>query len=195
MEPSISEEYNLSEYYYLCLITLVILKASISYIKIIFPDESFKSDFSLVSQDAYNIMEKTTFRYLIVMSLIYGQYWIKAAYLVPLYQHFHNFSLSEIALLFAVYHSSKLIFGPIILSLGNYSGYKKLCIASCLLTIAETTLRLTLLQPLAFASQALSGLSSYLIHSSFTSWIILESSLQLGDSKVEEDYLKYIQGR
>jgi MFS family permease len=120
--------------------------------------------------DGYDTFQS---HYLIVYTLAYFADWLKGPYVYALYEA-HGLSESDIALLFVAGFAASGVSGPLVGSLGDRFGRKKLSIAYFLIYITSTLCKPFPNFSMLLLGRVLSGIGTSLLTTAFESWMVAE---------------------
>jgi MFS family permease len=151
--------------------------------------ENYKTIYNTENMDMdiiNNINEKAIslkIRYLLVYLCTRASIWSKAPYIYLLFNKYHNFTISEIGILYIIDAVCALIFGPITGDLADKYGRRLFCLLYCVCGILSQTMRISGNIPLVYFSQVITGIGAGLISTTFESWINYESEKDLREGK------------
>lgn len=127
------------------------------------------------------------FRYLFAYILTRAAMWSKAPYLYTLYSTVHQFSMSEIGILYLIDAVAAFIFGPITGQFADKYGRRLFCHVYNFSIVLNLLLRMAGTKPLAYLSQIITGIGAGLINTTFEAWVVYEAGKDFGTYTIERD--------
>ena len=127
------------------------------------------------------------FRYLFAYILTRAAMWSKAPYLYTLYSTVHQFTMSEIGILYLIDAVAAFICGPITGQFADKYGRRLFCHVYNFSIILNLLLRMAGTKPLAYVSQIITGIGAGLINTTFEAWVVSEARKDFGTYEIERD--------
>lgn len=130
---------------------------------------------------------KLKMKYMAAYLLAKAAMWAKAPYMFILFSNYHQFTVSEIGILYLIDASVSLLSGPFVGMLADNSGRKFVSLFYPLNTIVNLSLRMTGSRSLAYMSQVVTGMGGGILSTAFESWLNYEMHKLYKDN---EQYIK-----